>query len=337
MATIKEIAKKADTSISTVSRVLNFDESLRVSDEKRELILKIAEELQYDVKSKRKRKSSYKIGVVSMYTTHEELDDPFYLSIRLGVEKKLNGNDIDLIIVHDSESGFDYSRLKGVDGIVAIGHFTHTEIKRFVSITPHVAFVNSDPDPSKYDSLLFDGESAVRQVTDHLFDLGHRKIGFIGVQSVRQKKAIDLKENRYELVSKYFGEKGIYDERFIYHGGKTYKDGYEIMKAIIDKDDMPTAFFVGNDSMCIGALTALYQAGIRVPEHISIIGYNDITNAEFAQPPLTTVRIHTELMGEKALEMVLDRIKGRDVPLKIISPTRLIERNSTAKANGKTS
>ncbi len=337
MATIKEIADKAECSIGTVSRVLNFDDTLRVSNEKRELILKIAEEMQYEVKSRRKRKSSYRVGLVSMYTTHEELEDPFYLSIRLGVEKNLSSHSIDLSVVHDTDQGFDFSKLKNVDGIVAIGHFTNQEIEEFHTITPHIVFVNSDPDSAHYDSVLFDGDGAVSQVRDYLYDLGHRDIGFIGVQSVRQKKAIDLKEHRYALVEKYFKENNIYNSKYIYHGGKTYKDGYEIMKKIIDEDELPTAFFIGNDSMCIGALTALYQAGIRVPEHVSIVGYNDITNAEFAQPPLTTVKVNTELMGEKALEMVIDRIKGRDIALKLITPTRLIKRNSTTKVNGKTS
>ncbi|MFW5841960.1 MAG: LacI family DNA-binding transcriptional regulator [Bacillota bacterium] len=336
MATIKEIAHKANTSIGTVSRVLNFDESLRVSDEKRELILKIAEELQYEGKSQKKRKTKFKIGLVSMYTTLEELEDPFYLSIRLGVEKNLNTKTTELKVIHDTEDGYDYQGIKGVDGIVAIGHFTSQEINKLKKISPHIVFVNSNPDPAHHDAILFDGDNAVKEVIDYLTTLGHEKIGFIGVKSIREKSAVDLKETRYELVKKYLSEKNIYIEEFIYHGGRTYKDGHDIMKRIIDEDHLPTAFFFGNDSMCIGALTALYEAGIRVPEHISIIGYNDITNAEFSLPPLTTVKVYTELMGEQALNLLIDRIKGRDIPLKIITPTKLIIRDSAAKVNGKT-
>ncbi len=336
MATIKEIAKKADCSIGTVSRVLNFDESLRVSDQKREKILKIAEEMQYEVKRKNTRKRRYNIGVVSMYTTLEELEDPFYLSIRLGIEKNLNKNTVSLTVIHDTAEGFDYAKLKNVDGIIAIGHFTDTEIKKFEKITDQIVFVNADPKPHVHDAILFDGEHAVKKVTDHLYDLGHRNIGFIGVKAIREKKHIDLKENRYELVEKHFKEKAIYDDTYVYRGGRNYRDGHRIMKAIIDEDNLPTAFFIGNDSMAIGALTALYEAGIRVPEHLSIVGYNDIANAEYSLPPLTTVKVYTELMGEKAMEMVLDKIRGRVIPLRLITPTKLVVRKSTARMNGKT-
>lgn len=335
MATIKEIASKANTSIGTVSRVLNFDESLRVSDEKRELILKIAEEFQYKGKSQKKRKNKFKIGLVSMYTTLEELEDPFYLSIRLGVEKNINPQNTELRAIHDTEEGYDYKVLNGVDGLIAIGHFTPSEITKFEKISSNIIFVNSNPNDHKHDSILFDGENAVKEVIQFLVNLGHEKIGYIGVSATRKKNSIDLKETRYELVKKYLSEYKIYIEEFIYYGGKTYKDGYLIMKKFIDKDHLPTALFFGNDSMCIGALTALYEAGIRVPEHISIVGYNDITNAEFSLPPLTTVKVYTELMGQQAVNLLIDRIKGRDIPLKIISPTKLIIRDSVTKANNK--
>jgi len=335
MATIKEIAEKANTSIGTVSRVLNFDESLRVSDEKRELILKIAEELQYQGKSQRRRKTKFTIGVVSMYTTLEELEDPFYLSIRLGVEKSVNKKNTDLKVIHDTDKGYDYQVIKGVDGLIAIGHFTSQEIKRFNQITSHIVFVNSNPAPQVHDSILFDGDNAVKEVVEYLTQLGHKNIGFVGVKSIREKSSVDLKETRYELVKKYLSEKNLYQEENIYHGGRTYKDGHDIMKQIIDEDRLPSALFFGNDSMCIGALTALYEAGIRVPEHISIIGYNDITNAEYSLPPLTTVKVYTELMGGQAFNLLIERIKGRSIPIKMITPTKLVIRDSVAKYNGK--
>lgn len=331
MATIKEIAQRANCSIGTVSRVLNFDESLRVSDEKKALILKIAEELQYKTISQRNAKTHYKVGVVSMYTTLEELEDPFYLSIKLGVEKRIRDERVELVVLNDTKDGYDFNKLKGVDGIIGIGHFTKADIKAFASISPNLVFVNADPNPAKYDAILFDHDNAVREVIEFLAKKGHQRIGFIGAQEMRESKRIDLHETRYMLVEKYLRARGIYEEKYIHHGGRTYHDGYRLMKSIIDTDELPTAFFIGNDSMCIGALTALYEAGIRVPNHMSLVGYNDITNAEFALPPLTTVKVYTELMGEKAYEFLIDRLKGRDVPLRLITPTRLIIRQTVGK------
>ena len=104
------------------------------------------------------------------------------------------------------------------------------------------------------------------------------------------------------------------------------------MTDIIRKGDLPTAFFIGNDSMCIGAMNALVENGINVPKDISLIGYNDITSTEYVNPPLTTVKVYTEVMGETAVTMLLECLGERGVPLKVITPTSLIIRNSVARS-----
>ena len=142
---------------------------------------------------------------------------------------------------------------------------------------------------------------------------------------------VDLAEHRYDLVKNKLIELGIYNEKYVYRGGKTFRDGYSIMKRLINEDELPSAFFIGNDSMCIGALKALFESGIKVPKHLSLVGYNDISSSEYTSPALTTIKVYTELMGEKALELLIDRLKGRDIPLKIITPTKLIIRDSVTK------
>lgn len=332
MATIKDIANRADCSIATVSRVLNFDETLRVSDEKKQTILKIAEELQYKTMKQRNKKTKFKFAAISMYTKLEEIQDPFYLSIRLGVEKQIQGKNIELVVLNDVDGAYDYSLLRGVDGIVCIGHFTTSEIAEFEKSTPNIVFVNSNPNPRKFDSVLFDGVNAVEEAVQYLYDNGHREIGYIGVKSIRESKMMDLAEHRYDLVKNKLLELGIYDENKIYRGGKTHKDGYDLMNRIISTNHLPTAFFIGNDSMCIGAMNALFEHGIAVPDNISLIGYNDITSAEYVTPSLTTVKVYTELMGETAVNLLLERLDERDVPIKLITPTKLIVRDSVKKS-----
>lgn len=328
MATIKEIAKIANCSIATVSRVLNFDETLRVSQEKKQAILRIAEELQYKTGKQRTKKVKHKFAVVSMYTKQEEIDDPFYLSIRLGIEKKTQGKSIELVTLNDVNGEYNYDLIKNADGIICIGHFSATEIQAFESISVNIIFVNSNPDSKKYDSVMFDGENAVEEAINYLFSKGHRKIGYIGVKSIRESKMVDLAEHRYELVEEKLKSLDIYDRKLIYKGGKTYKDGYQLMKRLIKKGDLPTAFFIGNDSMCIGALNAFFENNIYVPKHISLVGYNDISSAEYISPSLTTVKVHTELMGEIALTLLIERIGERETPIKVITPTSLIIRDS---------
>lgn len=328
MATIKDIAKLANCSIATVSRVLNFDETLRVSDELKQNILKIAEELQYETARQRTKKTKYKLAVVNMYSKQEEIEDPFYLSIRLGVEKEVQGKEIELITLNDVDGTYNYDLIKHVDGIICIGHYLPQEIQAFEQITEHIVFVNSDPDSKRFDAILFDGENAVSEALDHLYQNGHRQIAYIGVKSVRESKMMDLAEHRYELVEAKLKALGVYNPNLIYRGGKTYRDGYLIMKELINQKTLPTAFFIGNDSMCIGAINAFFDYQIYVPRDISLIGYNDISSAEYISPSLTTVKVYTELMGEMAVTLLLERINGRKVPLKIITPTKLIVRDS---------
>jgi len=333
MATIKDIAKKANCSIATVSRVLNFDETLRVSNEKKHLILKIAEEFQYETIRQRTRKTRYKIAVVNMYTKQEEIEDPFYLSIRFGVEKKVQDLPIDLITLNDVNGKYNYDLIRKADGIICIGHFLQKEISEFEKITSKIVFVNSNPDPKKFDSILFDGENAVEEAINYLYKKGHRKIGYIGVKSIRESKMIDLAEHRYELVENKLKSLNIYDSNLIYRGGKTYKDGYELMKKIIYKNNLPTAFFIGNDSMCIGAINALFDNNIYVSKHISLVGYNDISSSEYITPSLTTIKVYTELMGETSVSLLLERINGRETPIRVVTPTKLIERDSVKDIN----
>jgi len=331
MAIIKDIAELANCSIATVSRVLNLDETLRVSDELKQNILKIAEELQYKSKSQRKHKSKYKIAVISMYTKHEEIEDPFYLSIRLGVEMKIQGKNIELVVLNDLDGVYDFDLIKGVEGIICIGHFTRSEIAEFEKFTENIVFVNSNPFPKKYDSVLFDGENAVDEALNHLYENGHRDIGYIGVKSIRESKMVDLAEHRYDLVTEKLMELRVYNEKRIYRGGKTFQDGHDLMNKIIASGDLPSAFFIGNDSMCIGALNALFEAGIQVPSQISLVGYNDISSTEYVNPPLTTVKVFTEMMGELAVTLLLECMSDRTIPIRIITPTTLIQRHSVAR------
>jgi LacI family transcriptional regulator len=102
------------------------------------------------------------------------------------------------------------------------------------------------------------------------------------------------------------------------------------MKTAISGEKLPTAFFIENDSMAVGALRALHEAKLRVPHDISIVGYNDIAISAFLQPPLTTVKVHMEHMGETAVELLADRLAAkREIAKKIVLPTRLQERESS--------
>lgn len=342
MATIKDIAKKAGVSTATVSRVLNYDETLSVSDDKRKLILEIAEELEYLPPRQRNNhvKSNIKIALIHWYNMKQEVADPYYMSIRMGIEMTCYDQNIEIIKVYKPDE-FDFSTLEAVDGIIAIGKFFDREIEKFVELSPNIVFVDSSPNVLKYDSIVLDFEAAVYQALDHLLDSGHKRIGYIGGREYIGTEQVPLKDLREIVFKSYMESKGLLCSDEIYMGSFVAESGYGLMKEALKKradnlETSPTAYFVASDSIAIGALRALYECGVKVPEEISIVGFNDIPTSKYTVPQLTTVRVFKEFMGETAVELLLERVvKKREIAKKVVIPTELIVRKSTFKISSK--
>lgn len=336
MATIKDIAKGAGVSIATVSRVLNLDETLNVSEETRKKVMEIAEKLNYlTVKERKNKIKNYTIGIVYWYTEIQELNDPYFLSIRMAVEKKCSEEkikfkpiDFQKII---NEGIKEYTDL---DGILAIGVFEKKEIELMEKLSKNIVFVDSSPEEWKYDSVVVDFKYGVKRALDYLTSLGHKKIGYLGGESIPHNSNESLRKVNYrEKTFKEYME-GIngYNEEWVLKGRFLPEDGYDLMKKVLKEKNLPTAFFIASDPMAIGAYKAISEAGFKIPENISIVGFDDICTAKFLTPSLTTIKVYTEYMGNIAVETLLERIRtGRQMSKKIVLPVKLIVRDSCRK------
>jgi len=332
MATIKDIAQKAGVSPATVSRVLNYDASLSVSDEKRQLILEIAEKLDYRTPRKRKSKGTQKqlrIALIHWYTVQQELEDPYYMSIRIGIEQACMEHKIEILKVYDPKN-YDFNDLHRVDGLIAIGKYDDPQIDQFYEVTKNIVFVDSSPREHLFDSIVIDFEKAVLSVIKTLVKHGHKHIGYIGGREYVGETKTPLGERRELIFREYMDSIGMIDNDEIYVGTFVAESGYQLMKQAIEHSkDLPTAFFIASDSMAIGALRALHEKKIKVPEQVSIIGFNDIATSKYTVPPLATVRVHKEFMGETAVELLIERIiKKREISKKVIIPTEMVHRES---------
>lgn len=330
MATIKDIADKAGVSITTVSRVLNHDETLNVQDETKQRVFEAAEEMEYQLKEKKKRKKKLKIGVYYSYSLEEELDDPYYLSVRVAIEKKIAEEGFQKYQIRS----FDTSeRLGSVDGIIALGTFSTSVIERIDSFQKPVVFVDASPNADKYDSIIFDLKRAALKVLDYLMDKGHRKIAMIGGMELDSDGKV-VKDDRTYFFQKYMEKRGILNPDYIKIGGYTPKYGYRLFKELMNVPDRPTAVFVANDSLASGCYKAANELGLSIPGDISIIGFNDIPAAKYMVPPLTTIRLNMEFMGERSVVILADRLLGdRNICLKTIIPSELVERDSVGVLN----
>ncbi|WP_062353946.1 LacI family DNA-binding transcriptional regulator [Bacillus kwashiorkori] len=328
MATIKDIAEKAGVSIATVSRVLNYDATLSVTDETRKKIFEVAEQLSYKKRSAKKTNST-KIAIISWYTEKEELDDLYYMSIRLGIEKRCQ--QLDIHVEKYFYNTLDQFNLEKIDGIIAIGKFSKIQIHSLSQITENLIFVDSNPNSKRFDSVVVDFEEATITIINYLLKKGHKQIGFIGGKEMfkdNSEPITDLRERTFRWYSK---DKGIFNEDFIYIGNFTVNDGYSLMKKAIQEhgDELPTAFFAGNDLIAIGCLRALHEENFAVPERVNIIGLNDISVSKYVYPALSTLKVHTELMGETAVDTLLERLNGRKIAKKVYLATELLIRKSS--------
>ncbi|MBX7335377.1 LacI family DNA-binding transcriptional regulator [Clostridium chauvoei] len=305
MATIKDIANLVGVSSSTVSRVLNFDESLNVANETKMKIFQAADELEYVSVRNRKKNKTQTIGILHWYTAEQELGDPYYLSIRLAVEKKCLEQSINIITVH-SENGMD--QLKNVDGIIAIGKFSLDEIEIIRKNTSNIVFVDSSPNNKLYDSVVVDFREAMYEALDYLFNLGHEKIVYIGSRETYRNGIEYIIDEREVNFIEYIKNKGINSENKVFTGDFTHKDGYRLMKQALEEELIPTACFIGSDTMAVGAYKAIAEKGLRIPDDISVVAFNDIPTAKYMIPSLSTVKVYTEFMGMAAVDLMIENI-----------------------------
>lgn len=325
MATIRDIAERAQVSISTVSRVLNYDETLSVNAATKKKIFEIAEELEYRGKNQKKRKRRLSLLLINYYSLEGEVEDPYYLSVRIAIERR--AAELGYRLVSISEK--DEFRVAGIDGVICLGTFGKEELKRIDEMERPTIFVDSNPDYDKYDSIVFDLRRETRRILDYLWEKGHRRIGFIGGNDAEGTADWGKTDNRTLEYRAFVEEKKAGHEGYERIGAFTSRMGFRLMNELMTLPEPPTAVFVANDSLAVGCLNAISRAGKRCPEDFSIVGFNDIPTAKYMVPPLTTMRLYMDFMGERAVDMISDRIlTKRELPVQVTLPAKLMIRES---------
>ncbi len=328
MATLKEIAQKTNVSITTVSRVLNNDKSLSVSDQIRQKILDTARIMQYKTPRNRMRlKSSNElcIGIVHWYDIKQEIEDPYYLQIRTGIEKLAQQSNINTTLIYKQSNEFVFDD-RFYDGLILVGKFSDDEITLFKSISSNLVFVDSSPHEHLYDSVVINFENAVTKILDLFIERGYKRIGYIGgVEKIKDN--IILGERREIVFRNYLAERNILDVNLIHIGEFSSESGYILMKKAL-KEKPAEVYFCANDHIAMGAMRAIHEIGLSIPKDIGIFGFNDGVNSEYTYPPLSTLHVPTEFMGRQALISCVELVEGRSLNLKKVVPTNLLIRKS---------
>lgn len=326
MATIKDIANLANVSMTTVSRVLSYDETLNVSDGTRKKIFEAAEELSYDIEHNKKRKRSFKIALYYSYSLEEELQDIFYLSIRVTLEKILKSKKYKTIKISSNDTA---NSIKGIDGIICLGVFFKEHIEKINSFNKPVVFIDSSPNENLFDSVITEYKKATIIAIEHLINLGHKKIGLISGFDTNPNGDFTEDKRKYYFEN-YLKKLNLYNENYVRVSSYTAESGYKFTKELLSLKDKPSAIFVSNDSIAIGAYKACSEFKINIPNDISIVGFNDISPVKYLTPPLTTIKLYMEAMAEAAVDLLENRLlTNRKVCRKVVIPVSLKIREST--------
>lgn len=326
MATIKDVAKAADVSIATVSRVLNEDKKLRVLPETKEKILRVASELNYSLKSKEKKKT-FNIGIIQCYTFEQEFRDTYFLSILQGVEKYLRKEKMASTKVRYDDMNMKQV-LEGVDGIICIGKFEKKYLDTFSKLSSRIVLLDMDLSPITNVCISLDFDDAMCKVVNYFHSQGHETIGFMGRNEYDEMSLQTI--SRKKSFIKYCEYLGIKYEIFTTNHEMTGDEGYSVMNRVIEEGKIPSAIFCANDPLAMGAMQALLDAGIKVPEEVSIMGFNDVDSCNFTRPTLSTVYAPSSEMGEMGASLLHGMITEEDIsyPRRIQLPCQLVIRNS---------
>lgn len=334
MATIREVAKKAGVSITTVSRILNNDESFEVTAFTKEKVLKAVKQLNYVKKRNKSKISQSNISIIKCFDEKIESDDPYFVSLKINLENNLkkifskikffNLDDIKKMIKLNEISIFSFA-----DAIIFIGEIDKEKLKFFKEFNKNIICVDMYDTDNFIDYIKFDTRNSVEIVLNYILKLNHKKIGLLVGRNRVVKDLIDFRE-------KYFKEimlkEGLYKEEYVKIGDFSTESGYVMMKELLELKDRPTAIFCGNDSIAMGAYEAIRENKLKIPEDISIIGFNNLKLSKYYTPPLTTIKIDTKLMAQETVNSLVELLEGRrDYHKKVFLPIELIERESCQK------
>ncbi len=329
--TLEDIAKLAGVSRSTVSRVINRHPYVR--QDVRERVLKIIQETGYHPNVAARAlasQRSWMIGLVLPRSVSSFFADPYFPRLTQGIAQACNHHNytLGLFLVgtpEDEEKIFPRVSRKGfIDGIlVQSGQIGDQLIDRLVNSNVPLVVVGRPFHAADVSYIDVDNVAASHQAVSHLLKLGYKRIGTI-TGMINSTVSMDRKEGYLKALA----ENGHrVDKSLIVESDFTEAGGYRAMRQLLEA--RPEAVFAQSDMMALGAMRAVREAGMRVPEDIAFIGFDDLPLAELPDPPLTTVHQPIYEFGIKAVEFLMDLVQnGSGTTRRVIMDTELIIRQS---------
>ncbi|WP_129595826.1 LacI family DNA-binding transcriptional regulator [Anaerophilus nitritogenes] len=331
--TIKDIARIAEVSTATVSKVINHKDE-HISDPTRKKILKIMKEYNYIPNTAARSLVTKKTNTIGLIIP--DIRNPFFPELARGVEDRANESEYNVIFCNTDDDEEKEEKCvsmlieKMVDGIIFTASSKRTgEFRRFKNNKIPIILVDRDLDLKHIKGRIkADNRNGAYEGVKHLITCGYKDILFLSGPYTSYTSMERLKG--YKKAFKEYSIK--YKEENIIEG--TYQSGwgYEIIKKLLRQKRKFDALFCGNDLIAIEAIKALQEDGIKVPHEVGVVGFDDIYMSRFIDPTLTTIKQPIYEMGYKAVQMLIETLQGKvNSYQNILLDTQLMIRNSTLK------
>ncbi|WP_055669099.1 LacI family DNA-binding transcriptional regulator [Desnuesiella massiliensis] len=330
---IDYIAKAAGVSRSTVSRVLT--NSSNVKEETKEKILRVMKEANYHPSIMARGLATGKLEIIALIVS--DIRNPFYSELVWVINNNLQEKGYLMTLYNSSQIvGENDQHLRklldyGFSGIIiadARNEVSFSNILKsancpIVLVNREIGFI------SKYDSISVDNKMGGYLATNHLLSLGHQKIAML-----RGPQFSTTSQGRYDGYLYAMEEYGLTpNPKYVVSGSLNMESGQRFVhELLINSDDPPTAVFVGGDLMCYGVMDECIKNGIRIPEDISIVGFDDIPLSKASFINLTTIRHPYDMIGSMVAKRIIERINGNDEPISktVLTPTLQVRGSTRA-------
>lgn len=329
MVTIKDVAKLANVSVATVSRVINMADN--VQEKTKAQVKDAIKKLNYtpNLLGRNLRRLETKKILVLINT----MSNPFYSRVIKGIEEKAlpSGYTVMVCMTHGDvvieDRYMQMLKTRLVDGAVFLTTEQTGEVLTFELHDLNVVQACEPCNEFLTPTVSIDNEKAAFDATDYLISKGHKHIAFFGAGSIYQSSI--QRENGYQRALE---KSGIpFDPKLIFNEGFSFNAGIRSANELLTLEKLPTAIFCISDSLAAGAMKTLEQNGIKTPADISIMGFDNTQISQIFIPAITTLKQPQFEIGYKAMELLLERIKGTDnCRTKILLEHSIVERESVA-------
>lgn len=307
MVTLKNISEKTGFSVSTISRLLNNDLTLSVTEDTKNIILTAALDLGYP--KEKIKLSIYDISVYYWVTDIEEVHDTYFRELRLHLNENSEKHNMKLHYISKNE-GIKKS-IKGADSFIAIGSFSKEEVTYLNKKYSYGVFLESNVLSEKFDTVNPDLDWITKNAINLMLSAGHKNIGLICGGYFEPDSNMKILDRRESAFRQYLSTFGLLKEENIYTGGKfSVETGHKLGQKIVENNtlkSLPTAFFVASDPIAVGVLQIFNENKIHVPSNTNLISINDINIAKYISPSLSTYHIDRFALANTAILLLKDQ------------------------------